>query len=79
MIFSAVSGLKINLNKSVLFPLKDSNLTEINGIPVKEKVTYLVVIIDKDKKLRSLSNLGPILEQITKNFNGSDERFVLKW
>ena len=31
-IFPYASGLKINLNKSVLFPLKDSSLTEINGI-----------------------------------------------
>ena len=27
----------MNLNKSVLFPLKDDNLMEINGITLKEK------------------------------------------
>lgn len=67
--FSSVSGLKININKSVLFPLKKSNLTEVNFIPVKDKVTYLGVIIEKDRKLRSLSNFGPVIEQITKKFN----------
>lgn len=30
--FSFVSGLKININKSVLFPLKDCVLQEVYGI-----------------------------------------------
>ena len=66
-----MSWLKVNLNKCVLFPLKDSNLSEINGIMVKEKITYLGVFYkdNKDKKLCSLSNFGPIIEQITKTFN----------
>ena len=45
----------MNLNKSVLFPLKDDNLMEINGITLKEKVTYLGVFIDKDIKIYAAS------------------------
>lgn len=46
--FSDVSGLKINLDKSVLFPIKSCNLSSCYGIPIKEKVTYLGVVICND-------------------------------
>jgi len=36
--FSSVSGLKMNINKSLLFPLKECNLTELHGIPIKHTV-----------------------------------------
>lgn len=49
--FSSVSGLKINLNKSVLFLLKESNLTEVNHKHIKNKVTYLGVIFEKEDKI----------------------------
>lgn len=52
--------------KSVLFPLRDSNLTEINHIPVKDKVTYLRVVVERNKKIRSSSYFNPINDQITK-------------
>ena len=38
--FTAVSGLKMNCDKSVLFPLKDCSSTEIENIPVKHQLTY---------------------------------------
>jgi len=59
----------MNLNKSILFPLKNSTLTEVNGIPVKEKFTYLGMIIEKNQSLRNISNFDPIIEQITTKFN----------
>jgi len=36
--FSLVSGLKLNLNKCELFPLKNCELLDINGIPVKKVI-----------------------------------------
>ena len=66
--FSSVSGLKMNHNKSILFPLKNSTLTEVNGIPVKEKFTYLGMIIEKNQSLRKISNFDHV----------ADERLVIK-
>lgn len=63
--FSAVSDLKMNLNKSVLFPLKECDQSPMNGIPVKKAVTYLGVIYKNEKHCSDL-NFGPIVEQITK-------------
>uniref|UniRef100_A0A3B3CA37 Reverse transcriptase domain-containing protein n=1 Tax=Oryzias melastigma TaxID=30732 RepID=A0A3B3CA37_ORYME len=67
--FSQVSGLKMNINKSVLFPLKDCDLSEINGISIKTSLTYLGIIIDKNETNRSDVNFKPITEQITKRYN----------
>lgn len=39
-IISVVSGLKMNLNKSVLLPRTECDQSEVNGIPVKNTVTY---------------------------------------
>lgn len=50
--FSTVSGLKINLDKSVLFPIKPCNLLNCGGILIKEKVTYLGIIICKNAEQR---------------------------
>lgn len=67
--FSLVSGLKININKSVLFPLKDCVLQEVYGIPIKDKVTYLGIVICKDEKQRSELNFNPIIEKTKKKLN----------
>ena len=71
--FSLVSGLKMNqwmkLISQVLFPLKDCVLQEVYGIPVKEKVTYLGIVICKDSKQRSELNFNPIIEKTKKKFN----------
>ena len=66
--FTAVSGLKINLDKSVLFPLKDCSSTEIEHIPVKP-LTYLGVVIRKTEKQRSQLNFEPIIERTKNKFN----------
>lgn len=67
--FSSVSGLKMNVNKSVLFPIKTCSLTELHGIPVKHIVTYLGVIINKDKNERSVLNFQPIINKTKTRFN----------
>ncbi len=46
--FTGVSGLKINIDNTVLFPLKYCSSSEIENIPVKHKLTYLGVIICKN-------------------------------
>lgn len=48
--FTVVSAVKINLEKSVLLPLKDCSLSQIEGIPVKHQVTYLGVVICRNEK-----------------------------
>lgn len=67
--FSKVSGLKMNLSKSVLLPLRECNMSSINNIPVKSTFTYLGIVIDKNEKSRNNLNFDPIVEQITKKFN----------
>lgn len=73
------SALSKNLNKSVLFPLKECDQSVVNGIPVKKIVTYLGVVIDKNEKLHSDLNFDPIVEQITKKFNMWLMRDFIEW
>ncbi len=49
-IFSSVSGVCLNINKCVLFPLKICNYNNILGIPVKEMVDYLGIRSVKIKR-----------------------------
>ncbi len=67
--FSTVSGLRMNLNKSVLLPIKESDLSDLDGIPVKNTVTYLGVVVDKNENNRCNLNFNPITQQIAKRFN----------
>ncbi len=70
--FSSLSGLKMNINKSLLFPLKTCRLikkkiTRCSYIPVIElynTVTYLRVIIHKDENERNVLNFKPIINKI---------------
>ncbi len=62
--FSLVSGLKLNLNKCELFPLKNCQFIDINGIPVKNVVTYLGIKIYKDEKERGQLNFQSVLQKI---------------
>ncbi len=59
----------MNLDKSVLFPLKVCSSSEIENIPVKHKLTYVSVIICKNGKQRSQLNLEPIVEKTKNKFN----------
>ncbi len=67
--FSFISGLCMNLSKSVIFPLKKCNLSNISGIPIKTTVTYLGEIICKDEKMRNDLNFDPIIRKTNNRFN----------
>jgi len=47
--FSMASGLKLNISKCELLPVKSCTDTIISGVPVKHKVEYIGVIIEKDQ------------------------------
>lgn len=64
-----VSGLRMNLDKSVLFPFKECSFIQIENIPVKQKLTYLGVIICKSEKLRSQLSFEPIIEKTRNKCN----------
>ena len=67
--FSAVSGLRMNLIKSALFPIKECNLSELDNIPVKNSITYSGVVIDKNEKNRYSLNYNTIIQQVSKKLN----------
>ncbi len=66
-IFSILSGLCLNINKCVLFPLKICNYNNILGIPVKEMVDYLGIKICKVQKEINNLNFTPIIKKIKQN------------
>ena len=70
-VFSQVSGLRINIKKCDLFPLKDkpADLTEICEIPVKDVVSYLGIKICKNQEERAKLNFIPLLERMGKKFD----------
>lgn len=66
--FGTVSGLKINWEKSVLFPITDLAVAEGNDCLLKvEKDTtkYLGVHLHRDKQQMIQLNYGPVMEQLT--------------
>ncbi len=65
--FSLVSGL--NLNKCELFPLKNGQSIDINGIPVKNVFTYLGIKICKDEKESGQLNFQHVLQKNKNRFN----------
>uniref|UniRef100_A0A3Q2ZDV5 Reverse transcriptase domain-containing protein n=1 Tax=Kryptolebias marmoratus TaxID=37003 RepID=A0A3Q2ZDV5_KRYMA len=62
-IFSKASGLKLNLNKCEILPLKDCPISTAFNIPIKSNVKYLGVHINKNKS--DLENLN-IWEKLQK-------------
>lgn len=58
-----------NINKSTLFSIKYIVDKKICGIPVKDTVTYLVVIISKDDRQRSNLNFHPFIDKIKAKYN----------
>lgn len=66
--FSKVSGLNLNIDKCVLFPIKNCNLSLICGIAVKSTVKYLGIEITKEKN-RCTTNFNPIIEKTKKKLN----------
>jgi len=67
--FSDVSGLGMNMNKSVLFPLKECSLTNLCNIPIENQVTYLGVVICKNENLHNDLNFNPIINKTSKKLN----------
>uniref|UniRef100_A0A3B3TJU2 Reverse transcriptase domain-containing protein n=1 Tax=Poecilia latipinna TaxID=48699 RepID=A0A3B3TJU2_9TELE len=67
--FSSASGLKLNLSKCELLPIKTCYETEISGIPVKRKVKYLGISITKEENQRSVENFNPLVALIQKKCN----------
>lgn len=59
----------MNLNKSVLFPIKNCDLLELDNIPVKNSLTYLGVVIDKNVNNCCNLNYDAITQQECKRLN----------
>ena len=68
-IFSSASGLHLNLSKCALLPIKNCSISSISNIPVKESVTYLGIIINKNTSNRCSLNFTHIIEKTQKKFN----------
>lgn len=75
-LFSLASGLHLNIHKCELFSIKNCCLTNIDGIPVKDKVTYLGIVISKDMKNKCVDNFSQIMEKTKKKLNLWLHRFV---
>lgn len=69
--YISASGLSLNVKKCTLFPLKDNDtpLTEFEGIPVREEVTYLGINICKNQLDRVQSNVQPLMVKTKKRFD----------
>ena len=65
-IFSIASGLNLNLKKCELLALKNCDLPSICNIPVKDSITYLGVVITKDRDSRCGLNFNSILIKLKK-------------
>lgn len=61
--FSRASGLYLNLKKCELMSIHDDQTNSVYGIPVKEEVKYLGVIITKDNKAREELNILPVIKK----------------
>lgn len=72
--FSLASGLRLNLSKCELFPIKYYSETEISGIPVKQRVKYLGVNIIKDENKRQIENFNPLVLLKQKKLNMWSQR-----
>lgn len=67
--FSAASGPHLNINKCELLAIKDCLVQEIGGIPVKEKETYLGIVICKNEEMRSKVNFDSPIIKMKKKLN----------
>ncbi len=78
--FSMVSGLKVNINKCNLFALKDkpNDLTEIDGIGIRDVISYLGIKICRNQKRVDL-NFDPLIENIKKKYDVVIKRFINQW
>ncbi len=67
--FSRASGLCLNINKCELMSIKHCGVPSICNIPVKDQVTYLGIVINKDQKTRCKLNFDPLIVKSQKKFN----------
>ncbi len=67
--FSKASGLKLNISKCELLPVKNCADTIISGIPIKHKVNYVGVIIEKNQSSRLSENFDPLIASVQQRFN----------
>ncbi len=67
--FSKASGLSLNLKKCELLAIKDCSVETISSIPIKNSVTYLGIIIDKNESQRCHNNFTSIVDKTKKKFN----------
>ena len=68
-LFSAASGLRLNLKKCDLFPLKNCDESLVYNISVKNKVTYLGITIVKSQTDRCSENFDLIIDKTRKKLN----------
>ena len=67
--FTKASGLRLNLKKCESLPIKSCYTNLISNIQVKNSVTYLGIIIDKNESQRCANNFNPIIDKTKKKFN----------
>ncbi len=65
--FSEASGLCLNINKCELMSIKECSKSSICGIPIKNEVTYLGIIITKDPQKQTSLNLIPVIQKTQKS------------
>lgn len=68
-LFSAASGLCLNLKKCELFSLKESDTSQVCSIPIKDKITYLGITIMKNEEERCTVNFNVISDKTKKKLN----------
>ncbi len=61
--FSAASGLCLNIKKCELLALKHCDIPSICNIPVKDTITYLGIVITKDREARCNVNFDFIIDK----------------
>lgn len=64
--FTKASGLRLNMKKRELLPIKDCDIDSISNILVKKSVPYLGIITDKNELQRCTNNFTPIVEKTKK-------------
>ncbi len=66
--FSEASGLHLNINKCELLSIKNCSVASIEGIAVKNSLTYLGIQITKDE-YRCSANFKPIIAKTQRRCN----------
>ncbi|MGL4561575.1 MAG: RNA-directed DNA polymerase [Brevinema sp.] len=62
-LFSDASGLSVNQSKSEIMTIHHSNIPDVCGIKIKQKVRYLGILIDKSPHERVENNFSTCLQK----------------